>query len=280
MGSFAVPPQQAWSQGDAAIVNARTGAMRSARDTIVSIGGDLLGLVESYVALETANEHEKTGNGSKCRSAEAMQVSARVLPWAPSSLSLRPGAAGVTAGVPVVRVKLPERLQQPVRTSNTASQPPTPSPRRPPFHPTSPIATVSNFYRLATSMDTLVARYSRPAFENETLAEEQQAAQDLAPPLSLNFALPPIASTASWLRAMTDDHSNPNVPIKIAHGTTTLAFRFKGGIIVATDSRASAGNWIASQTVKKVIEINTHLLGTMAGGAAVGLAKAGRDLMG
>ena len=34
----------------------------------------MLGLVESYVALKTANEHEKTGNGSKCRSTEAMQV--------------------------------------------------------------------------------------------------------------------------------------------------------------------------------------------------------------
>jgi len=71
---------------------------------------------------------------------------------------------------------------------------------------------------------------------------------------------------------MTDDYSNPNCPIKIAHGTTTLAFRFKGGIIVATDSRATAGNWIASQTVKKVIEINSCLLGTMAGGAAVSQA--------
>lgn len=70
---------------------------------------------------------------------------------------------------------------------------------------------------------------------------------------------------------MTDDHSNPQCPIKIAHGTTTLAFRFKDGIIVATDSRATAGNWIASQTVKKVIEINSCLLGTMAGGAAVSL---------
>ena len=72
---------------------------------------------------------------------------------------------------------------------------------------------------------------------------------------------------------MTDDHSNPNCPIKIAHGTTTLAFRFQGGIIVATDSRATAGNWIASQTVKKVIEINPQLLGTMAGGAAVRLSN-------
>jgi 20S proteasome subunit beta 5 len=76
---------------------------------------------------------------------------------------------------------------------------------------------------------------------------------------------------SAFLRATTDDHANPNCPIKLAHGTTTLAFRFQGGIIVATDSRATAGNWIASQTVKKVIEINSTLLGTMAGGAAVRL---------
>lgn len=76
---------------------------------------------------------------------------------------------------------------------------------------------------------------------------------------------------------MTDDHSNPSCPIKLAHGTTTLAFRFKGGIIVATDSRATAGNWIASQTVKKVIEINNCLLGTMAGGAAVSRPSPARE---
>lgn len=78
---------------------------------------------------------------------------------------------------------------------------------------------------------------------------------------------------SAFLRALTDDHANPDCPIKLAHGTTTLAFRFQGGIIVATDSRASAGDWIASQTVKKVIEINNCLLGTMAGGAAVSLGE-------
>lgn len=56
--------------------------------------------------------------------------------------------------------------------------------------------------------------------------------------------------------------------VKMVHGTTTLAFKFKGGVVVAVDSRASAGAYIASQTVKKVIEINPFLLGTMAGGAA------------
>ena len=58
------------------------------------------------------------------------------------------------------------------------------------------------------------------------------------------------------------------VQIKFNHGTTCLAFKFKHGVIVATDSRATAGGYIASQEVKKVIEINPYLLGTMAGGAA------------
>ncbi|KAH8814866.1 putative proteasome component PRE2 [Xylogone sp. PMI_703] len=118
-------------------------------------------------------------------------------------------------------------------------------------------------------MDSLVKQYSQPAFEREGYSEEEQ--MELCQPtsnLSLKFAMPPVASPSAWLRAATDDHANPDCPIKIAHGTTTLAFRFQGGLIVATDSRATAGNWIASQTVKKVIEINSVLLGTMAGGAA------------
>nr|CCC51553.1 putative proteasome beta 5 subunit, fragment [Trypanosoma vivax Y486] len=49
---------------------------------------------------------------------------------------------------------------------------------------------------------------------------------------------------------------------------TTLGFHFDGGIIIAVDSRASSGQYISSQTVMKVLEINEYLLGTMAGGAA------------
>jgi len=58
------------------------------------------------------------------------------------------------------------------------------------------------------------------------------------------------------------------IKIHFDHGTTTLGFKFAHGVIIAVDSRATAGSWIASQTVKKVIEINPYLLGTMAGGAA------------
>uniref|UniRef100_A0A7S1PF28 Proteasome subunit beta n=1 Tax=Percolomonas cosmopolitus TaxID=63605 RepID=A0A7S1PF28_9EUKA len=53
-----------------------------------------------------------------------------------------------------------------------------------------------------------------------------------------------------------------------AKGTTTLGFVFNQGIVIAVDSRASMGSYISSQNVKKVIEINPYLLGTMAGGAA------------
>ncbi|CAK9294934.1 unnamed protein product [Gordionus sp. m RMFG-2023] len=58
------------------------------------------------------------------------------------------------------------------------------------------------------------------------------------------------------------------IKIKLNHGTTTLAFQYQGGIVVAVDSRATAGGYIASQTVNKVLEISPFILGTMAGGAA------------
>ncbi|KAK2181322.1 hypothetical protein NP493_403g02014 [Ridgeia piscesae] len=84
---------------------------------------------------------------------------------------------------------------------------------------------------------------------------------------SEQFAVPynfdPVQSFAPFA-----DGAGNDVKIQFNHGTTTLAFKFKDGVIVAVDSRATAGSWIASQTVKKVIEINPYLLGTMAGGAA------------
>ncbi|TGZ67932.1 hypothetical protein CRM22_004532 [Opisthorchis felineus] len=58
------------------------------------------------------------------------------------------------------------------------------------------------------------------------------------------------------------------VQIDFNHGTTTLAFKFSGGAIIATDSRASSGSYIASATTDKILIINKYLLGTMAGGAA------------
>jgi 20S proteasome subunit beta 5 len=43
-------------------------------------------------------------------------------------------------------------------------------------------------------MDALVAQYSRPQFENEGFSQdEQQELSEVTPPLSLKFALPPVA---------------------------------------------------------------------------------------
>lgn len=87
---------------------------------------------------------------------------------------------------------------------------------------------------------------------------------------SSHFLLPPVADPATFCQSNfgvgygTDCHQD----VKFAKGTTTLSFKFNGGIIVAVDSRSTMGSYISSGTVKKVIEINPYLLGTMAGGAA------------
>ena len=98
--------------------------------------------------------------------------------------------------------------------------------------------------------------------------------------LSYRPSLPGRGEEAVEEGALPDLLSNPMLPnpmercegadhmVKMLHGTTTLAFKYKDGVVVAVDSRASAGAYIASQTVKKVIEINPFLVGTMAGGAA------------
>ncbi|PWN48483.1 putative PRE2-20S core proteasome subunit [Violaceomyces palustris] len=119
-------------------------------------------------------------------------------------------------------------------------------------------------------MNSILSRFSStnalPAnFDNEGGRQDFQDSINGAP---AQFDLPG-TEPARFLSQYTDvDSSNPAARIKLQHGTTTLAFRYKGGIIVCVDSRATAGSYIASGTVKKVIEINPYLLGTMAGGAA------------
>merc|ERR1719460_489562 len=75
------------------------------------------------------------------------------------------------------------------------------------------------------------------------------------------FPLPPVQDLDRF-------GSDVDKLVKPDHGTTTLGFIFENGVIIAVDSRASQGSYVSSQTVKKVIEINPYLLGTMAGGAA------------
>ena len=66
---------------------------------------------------------------------------------------------------------------------------------------------------------------------------------------------------------LTDDQGN-DIAMNFDHGTTTLGFKYRGGVVLAVDSRATGGMYIGSGSVKKIIEINKFLLGTMAGGAA------------
>lgn len=82
-----------------------------------------------------------------------------------------------------------------------------------------------------------------------------------------SFLLPAAVNPKTFLNDVFAREDAPPA-IKFAHGTTTLGFRYQGGIVIAVDSRSTMGNYIASQSVKKVIEINSYLLGTMAGGAA------------
>lgn len=79
------------------------------------------------------------------------------------------------------------------------------------------------------------------------------------------FAVPMGVDPSGFLKSCNHDGG---VCIEMNHGTTTLAFKFRHGVIVAVDSRASAGRYLASNDVNKVIEINPYLLGTMSGSAA------------
>jgi len=85
------------------------------------------------------------------------------------------------------------------------------------------------------------------------------------------FDVPNVPDPAHFCRtnfASVCGNGDAGQEVKFAKGTTTLAFKFDGGVIVSVDSRSTMGNYVASGTVKKVIEINPFLLGTMAGGAA------------
>lgn len=82
---------------------------------------------------------------------------------------------------------------------------------------------------------------------------------------SQEFAVPVGVDPSTFLKSCTCEDG---ISIDMNHGTTTLAFMFRHGVIVAVDSRASAGSYIATKEVNKVIEINPYLLGTMSGCAA------------
>lgn len=83
-----------------------------------------------------------------------------------------------------------------------------------------------------------------------------------------DIMMPPFSNPAYNLGALAQSANGKDLKINFEHGTTTLGFKYQGGVLLAVDSRATGGMYIGSGSVKKIIEINRFLLGTMAGGAA------------
>jgi len=110
---------------------------------------------------------------------------------------------------------------------------------------------------------------SADKFTTSAAAKEAQEAEGPVDELSENPVSFSLAPSLKQRELITEKFCCPDNPdIKYFHGTTTLAFVFGSGVLIAVDSRASMGSYIGSGTVKKVIEISRYLLGTMAGGAA------------
>ncbi|EDW05778.1 proteasome subunit beta type-5 [Drosophila mojavensis] len=82
-----------------------------------------------------------------------------------------------------------------------------------------------------------------------------------------SLPVPPFDNPKKRL-AKLDKQDKDDAKVELTHGTTTLGFKYKGGIILAADSRASNGNFIASQSMRKVVQVHKKILGTIAGGAA------------
>ena len=98
----------------------------------------------------------------------------------------------------------------------------------------------------------LVPRFDLPAVPDVRLlpASGTRSAWAAAEPVprACPIASPPAdpgPQTGAFLAEHTDvDSSNMNARIRLQHGTTTLAFRYKGGCVVCVDSRATAGSYI------------------------------------
>ncbi|KAM5235509.1 proteasome subunit beta type-11 [Ctenodactylus gundi] len=55
---------------------------------------------------------------------------------------------------------------------------------------------------------------------------------------------------------------------RLAHGTTTLAFRCRHGVVAAADTRSSCGAYVACPASLKVVPVHRHLLATTSGTSA------------
>jgi 20S proteasome subunit beta 5 len=107
-----------------------------------------------------------------------------------------------------------------------------------------------NSFKMNENFDSLVEDFQ--SFDNQS---------------DLIFKLAPVEGNEKFVERLKADKMTKKMT-DFKKGTTTLGFVYSEGILIAVDSRASMGSFIGSQKVRKVIEINDYLLGTMAGGAA------------
>ena len=86
----------------------------------------------------------------------------------------------------------------------------------------------------------------------------------------MDSLLQDLAPTAPAPRLPIEPHdvAVPAALKKVKKGTTTLAMRIREGIVICVDSRATAGSFVSSWSVKKFLPISRNIVGTMAGGAA------------
>lgn len=62
--------------------------------------------------------------------------------------------------------------------------------------------------------------------------------------------------------------ANGTVPgAMVPHATTCVALNFSGGVVVAGDRRATAGNWISHREMEKVVEADRHSAVAISGAA-------------
>lgn len=115
-----------------------------------------------------------------------------------------------------------------------------------------------------SGMNKLSFMKSRASLVLEKAREEiKRASCNMANPLML--MAPPFDKPQETLKYLAD---KGNVKMDFDHGTTTLGFIYQGGIALCVDSRATAGAYIGSHGMKKVVPISDYMLSTIAGGAA------------
>lgn len=71
-----------------------------------------------------------------------------------------------------------------------------------------------------STMDSLVAQYSQAPHQNEGYGhEEQQELMEVTPPLSLKFALPPVAAVCSHPLPLSAAHRHTDCVVSLHHGS-------------------------------------------------------------